>query len=125
MVHKVRLKPALICQRDDGRWSTGLHDEGPGFESRRFAEIRRRAHRTGVSMMTVDVTAIAMLLAEKTSLGALCTNMQIRAALEFLDGRGYCVSRPKITRPQPAGNARHNQGTRHERQHAYCYSFDH
>ena len=28
----------LFVQRDDGRWSTGLHDDGPGFESRQFAE---------------------------------------------------------------------------------------
>jgi hypothetical protein len=28
----------MAIERDDGRWSTGLHDDGPGFESRRFAE---------------------------------------------------------------------------------------
>jgi|SRR6516164_7579384 len=32
--------PSLIpiIQRDDGRWATGLHDDGPGYESRRYAE---------------------------------------------------------------------------------------
>jgi hypothetical protein len=28
----------MAIERDDGRWSTGLHDDGPGFESRVFAE---------------------------------------------------------------------------------------
>jgi hypothetical protein len=28
----------FAIQRDDGRWASGLHDDGPGFESRRFAE---------------------------------------------------------------------------------------
>jgi hypothetical protein len=38
-----------------------------------------------------DIGNLAMLLAEKTSLGALCSNMEIRCALEFLKGRGYLV----------------------------------
>jgi hypothetical protein len=28
----------FAIQRDDGRWTMGLHDDGPGFETRRFAE---------------------------------------------------------------------------------------
>jgi hypothetical protein len=27
----------LVVERDDGRWATGVHDDGPGFESRAFA----------------------------------------------------------------------------------------
>jgi hypothetical protein len=38
-----------------------------------------------------DIAALAKLLACKTSLGATCSNMEIRAALEFLKGRGYLV----------------------------------
>ena len=29
--------PPLVVERDDGRWATGLHDDGPGHESREFA----------------------------------------------------------------------------------------
>jgi hypothetical protein len=29
---------ALVFQRDDGRYQLGLADDGPGFETRRFAE---------------------------------------------------------------------------------------
>jgi hypothetical protein len=28
----------FAIQRDDGRWASGLHDNGPGFETRQFAE---------------------------------------------------------------------------------------
>jgi len=28
----------LIVERDDGKFSIGLEDDAPGFESRRFAE---------------------------------------------------------------------------------------
>jgi hypothetical protein len=28
----------MVIDRDDGRWLTGLHDDGPGFETRQFAE---------------------------------------------------------------------------------------
>jgi hypothetical protein len=43
--------------------------------------------------MTQDeIAALAMLLAEKTSLGALCSNMEIRTALEFMAGRGFLRS---------------------------------
>jgi hypothetical protein len=28
----------MVIERDDGRWATGLHDDGPGFETRSFAE---------------------------------------------------------------------------------------
>jgi hypothetical protein len=29
--------PPIVVERDDGRWATGLHDDGPGYESRVFA----------------------------------------------------------------------------------------
>jgi hypothetical protein len=62
--------------------------------------FQRRAHLAAsvirvAPLSAARVAVIAMLLADKTSLGALCTNMQIRAALEFLDGRGY------LKQPQP------------------------
>jgi hypothetical protein len=34
-----------------------------------------------------EIADLAVLLAAKTSLGANCSNMQIRSALEFLKGR--------------------------------------
>lgn len=36
----------LVVERDDGRWATSLHDDGPGFESRLFAmAVASRAAR--------------------------------------------------------------------------------
>jgi hypothetical protein len=49
-----------------------------------------------------DIGVLAMLLAEKTSLGANCSNMEIRTILEFLKGRGYLV------RPQPTDRSENN-----------------
>jgi hypothetical protein len=46
-------------------------------------------------MTSEEIGVLAMLLAEKTSLGSTCSNMEIRTALEFMAGRGYLVQ------PQP------------------------
>jgi hypothetical protein len=48
------------------------------------------------SPITLDeIGVLALLLAEKTALGALCSSMEIRAAVEFLNGRGYLRRPPE------------------------------
>jgi hypothetical protein len=46
--------------------------------------------------MTADeIAVLAQLMANKTSLGAMCSDMEIRTALEFLNGRGFLRAPPE------------------------------
>jgi hypothetical protein len=38
-----------IIQRDDGRWQIGLHDDGPGFETRAFAAAVAAVQRAAIT----------------------------------------------------------------------------
>jgi hypothetical protein len=42
-----------------------------------------------------EIAALAVVLADKTTLGSTCTNMELRGAIELLNQRGY------LRRPPP------------------------
>jgi hypothetical protein len=74
---------------------TAATDHDPVVAPRHPNAVPRRRNNTGGADVTTDEIAdLAQLLAEKTSLGAVCSNMQLRSALEFLKGRGYLRKPP-------------------------------